>query len=141
MCRDLEEPQAQHSSRTVAEAKLPPVPDEPLGQQADGTALKNELTGTLHKLWLEAMGVMHLPAAWSSQSITRSMHQWQLPKKLWEAFNSSIDDSLQAMQLPKMCCTRRSALRFRMDSFEWHLLSRLLSADAQPPLEVCLDEE
>ena len=108
-----------------------PVPD------ADGQSEPWwQLPAYLDELWRSSgIDTIHLPA-WLKPS-------WPLPsiQDYCQQASTCINAQLQQAPLPQVSCTRRSALRFRVDHFSWELLTALQASSRPAALELVLEDE
>ena len=99
-----------------------------------------QLPAYLDKLWRSSgLDRFHLPA-WLKPG-------WPLPstqaycQQASTRINAQLQQVLQQAPLPQVSCTRRSALRFQVDHFDWELLTALQASSRPAALELVLEDE
>ena len=118
------------ASEAPAQPACPPVPDWPAKDHWRPVQ-------TIRLLWQEAVQIL---PAWQKRWKEMQSSRWELAQRVGARIDSCVHRGLATLPLPQVSCTRRSALRFHVDHFEWDALAALLSESKAAPLELLLEE-
>ena len=97
-----------------------------------------QLLQQIQSWWHKRLQLVLLPAV-LNRGWTWPDMQWDMPQRLCARADAHLQQKLQSLPLPRLACTRRSALRFHVDYFEWDALLALHSAHQHVPLELVLE--